>query len=89
MKSEKNIKFYDSSRFNTQEEPDGASFISLLLCSFGMFTRNKLVIWLAVFFILSTFCRKKYSSSSAQYLINGVMIVFGLVTSYVLQPMTA
>jgi hypothetical protein len=47
-----------------------------------MFTRNKLVIWLAVFFILSTFCRKKYSGSSAQYLINGVMIVFGIATTY-------
>ena len=87
MKTDKNIHYYDASRFTSSpDEPDGASFISLLLCSFGMFTRNKLVIWLAVFFILSTFCRKKYSGSSAQYLINGVMIVFGLVTSYVLQP---
>lgn len=87
MKNDKKINYYDPSRFSAQEDqPDGASFISLLLCSFGMFTRNKIVIWLAVFFILSTFCRKKYGSSSAQYLINGVMIAFGLVTSYFLQP---
>ena len=53
MKNDKNIHYYDPARFtSSQDEPDGASFISLLLCSFGMFTRNKLVIWLAVFFIL-------------------------------------
>lgn len=52
-----------------------------------MFTRNRLVIWLAIFFIISTMCRKKYSSSSVQYLINAAMIIFGLVTSYVLHPM--
>lgn len=60
--------------------------ISLLLCSGGMFLRNKIMIWLAVFFILSCFCRKKNGSSISQYLINTVMIVFGLVSSYVLVP---
>lgn len=89
MQDPSNINFFDPAHYQPQEEPDGASFISLLLCSFGMFTRNKLVIWLAIFFILSTMCRKKYSSPSTQYLINGVMIVFGLVTSYVIQPPTA
>lgn len=86
MKNEKNVNYYDPSRFNTQEEADGASFISLLLCSFGMFTRTKIYIWIAIFFIISTLCRKKYSSSSAQYLINGSMIIFGLVSIYVLNP---
>lgn len=85
-KNPKDINLYDGSRFQAQEEPDGASFISLLLCSFGMFTRNKFVIWIAVFFMISTMCRKKYSSPSTQYLINGVMILFGLVTSYVFHP---
>jgi hypothetical protein len=60
--------------------------ISLLLCSGGMFLRSKLMIWIAVFFILSTFCRRKNGSSISQYLINVVMIIFGLVSSYVLIP---
>lgn len=89
MKNEKNINYYDSSRFQAQEDADGASFISLLLCSFGMFTRNKLFIWLAVFFIISTLCRKKYSSSLSQYLINGAMLLFALVSSYVFVPQGA
>ena len=89
MKDASGVKTYDASRYQVQEEPDGASFVSLLLCSFGMFTRNKLMIWVAIFFILSTMCRKKYSSPSTQYLINAVMIVFGLVTSYIIQPPTS
>jgi hypothetical protein len=51
-----------------------------------MFMRNKLVIWLAVFFIISTFCRRKNGSSIAQYLINLVMIIFGMVSIYIMQP---
>lgn len=88
MQDPAGVKTFDYGRYSSaaQEEADGASFISLLLCSFGMFTRNKFVIWLAIFFILSTMCRKKYSSPSTQYLINGVMIIFGLVTSYIIQP---
>jgi len=89
MKSEKNIQHYDSSRFRNEEETDGASIISLLLCSVGMFTRNKLFIWISLFFIISTLCRKKYGSSYSPYLINGSMIIFAIVNTYVLQPQYA
>jgi len=85
-KNPSSVIHYNPSRYNNQEEQDGASMISLLLCSGGMFLRSKLMIWLAVFFILSTFCRKKNGSSLTQYLINAVMIIFGLVSSYVLVP---
>lgn len=85
-KNAANITFYDPARLAAADEADGASFISLMLCSAGMFMRNKLVIWLAVFFILSTFCRRKNGSSIAHYLINLVMIVFGMVSMYLMQP---
>jgi hypothetical protein len=51
-----------------------------------MFMRSKLVIWISIFFILSTFCRRKYGTSIVQYLINLVMIIFGLVVNYVMIP---
>ena len=82
----KNIVFYDPVKLVAQDEPDGTSFISLLLCSVGMFMRNKMVIWVAIFFILSTFCRRKNGTSVAHYLINLMMIVFGLVTTYMMHP---
>ena len=85
-KNSNNVQYFNPARLLMQEEPDGASFISLLLCSAGMFMRNKFIIWLSIFFIISTMCRKKYSSPSTQYLVNGVMILFGLVTNYVLHP---
>ena len=71
----------DSSCRKNQMEP--TSF-SLLLCSAGMFMRNKFIIWLSIFFIISTMCRKKYSSPSTRYLVNEAMIIFGLATNYVL-----
>ena len=83
------VTFFDPKKLNLQEEPDGASFISLLLCSAGMFMRQKLLIWLALFFILSTFCRKKNGTGISQYLINLVMVVFGMVSLYVLVPTKA
>lgn len=85
-KNESNIRFYDPTKLVSQEEADGASFISLLLCSAGMFMRNKLIIWLAIFFIISTFCRRKNGTSIVHYLINLVMIIFGLVTTYMMHP---
>lgn len=85
-KNQNNVHFFNPNRLNLQEEPDGASFISLLLCSAGMFMRNKFIIWLSIFLILSTMCRKKYSSPSTQYLVNGVMIIFALVSNYVIHP---
>lgn len=85
-KNQSNVQFFNPNKLSLQEEPDGASFISLLLCSAGMFMRNKIIIWLSIFLILSTMCRKKYSSPSTQYLVNGVMIVFALVSNYVLHP---
>ena len=88
-KSQKNINLYDVSRLNLQDEPDGTSFISLLLCSAGMFMRNKLIIWISIFFILSTLCRRKYGSSIANYLLNTIMIIFALVTSYMMAPQQA
>jgi hypothetical protein len=57
-----------------------------MLCSMGMFMRSKMIIWLSIFFILSTFCRRKNGTSIVQYLINVVMIVFGLITNYMMQP---
>ncbi len=89
MSSAKNsnaVTYFDPKKLNLQEEPDGASMISLLLCSAGMFMRNKLMIWIALFFILSTFCRKKNGTGVGQYLINLVMVVFGMVSLYVLVP---
>lgn len=86
-KNAANIKLYDPTRlFSAGEEADGASFISLMLCSVGMFMRSKLVIWISIFFILSTFCRRKNGTSIVQYLINLVMIIFGLVVNYVMVP---
>ena len=82
----KNIVYYDPVKLVSQEEPDGTSFVSLLLCSVGMFMRNKLIIWTAVFFILSTFCRRKNGTSILQYLVNLVMIIFGLITTYMMHP---
>jgi hypothetical protein len=82
----KNIVFYDSAKLVQQDEPDSTSFISLLLCSVGMFMRNKIIIWVAIFFIMSTFCRRKNGTSIAHYIINLMMIVFGLVTTYMMQP---
>jgi hypothetical protein len=86
LKNPNNITYFDPKRLNVQEEPDGASFISLLLCSAGMFMRNKLMIWIALFFILSTFCRKRNGTGIGQYLINLVMVVFGMVSLYILVP---
>jgi hypothetical protein len=86
LKNPSGITYFDPKRLNVQEEPDGASFISLLLCSAGMFMRNKLMIWIALFFILSTFCRKRNGTGIGQYLINLVMVVFGMVSLYVLVP---
>jgi hypothetical protein len=51
-----------------------------------MFMRNKLLIWVALFFILSTFCRKKSGTGISQYFINAIMIIFGMVSLYVLVP---
>jgi len=85
-KNPNGVALFDPKKLNLQEEPDGASFISLLLCSAGMFLRNKLLIWVALFFILSTFCRKKNGTGVSQYLINLVMVVFGMVSLYVLVP---
>lgn len=85
-RSIKNIVDYDPAKLTQQDEPDGASFLSLILCSAGMFMRNKIIIWLAVFFILSTFCRRKNGTSISHYLINLMMIVFGLVTTYMMHP---
>lgn len=85
-KNAKNISLYDPSKLLQQDEPDGTSFLSLILCSAGMFMRNKIIIWLAIFFIISTFCRRKNGTSIAHYLINLMMIVFGLVTTYMMHP---
>jgi len=86
-KNTANIRHYDQSKLlSVQEEADGASFISLMLCSVGMFMRSKLIIWLSIFFIMSTFCRRKNGSSIMHYLINLVMIIFGLVTTYMMHP---
>jgi hypothetical protein len=71
------------------EEQDGASFISLILCSAGMFMRSKLTIWIAIFFLISTFCRRKNGSPITAYLMNLVMIIFGLVTNYLLHPVSS
>jgi hypothetical protein len=81
-----NVVHYNPSRYNNQEEQDGASMVSLLLCSGGMFLRSKIMIWVAIFFLLSTFSRKKNGSSISQYLINIVMIIFSLVSIYMLVP---
>lgn len=80
------VVFYDPAKLVVQEEPDGTSFLSLILCSAGMFMRSKLIIWLSIFFIISTLCRRKNGSSIVQYLVNLMMIVFGLVTTYMMQP---
>lgn len=85
-KNPKNVVFYDPARLMQQDEPDGASFISLILCSAGMFMRNKIIIWISIFFIISTFCRRKNGTSIAHYLINLMMIIFGIVTTYMMQP---
>lgn len=86
-KSIANIRHYDPTKLlSSQDEADGASFISLMLCSTGMFMRSKLIIWLSIFFIMSTFCRRKNGSSIMHYLINLVMIIFGLVTTYIMHP---
>ena len=89
MQSKKNpskINLYDPTRLVAGEEADGASFVSLMLCSAGMFMRSKLIIWLSIFFIISTFCRRRNGTSIVQYLINLVMIIFGLVVNYMMQP---
>jgi hypothetical protein len=80
------VQFFNPTKLlqQQQEETDGSSMISLLLCSAGMFLRYKLIIWISIFFILSSMCRKKYSSPSTQFLINGVMVIFGLISTYVL-----
>ena len=57
-----------------------------MLCSVGMFMRSKLIIWISIFFILSTFCRRRNGTSIVHYLINLVMIIFGLVTNYMMVP---
>lgn len=86
-KNSNNIRLYDPTKLiSQQEEADGTSFISLMLCSVGMFMRSKLIIWISIFFILSTFCRRKNGTSIVQYLINLVMIIFGLVVNYMMQP---
>jgi hypothetical protein len=85
-KNSSNVTYFDPKRLNLQEDPDGASFISLLLCSAGMFMRHKLLVWIALFFILSTFCRKKNGTGVSQYMINAVMIIFGMISLYILVP---
>jgi hypothetical protein len=57
-----------------------------MLCSVGMFMRSKMVLWISILFMLSTFCRRKNGSSILQYLMNVVMIVFGLVVNYMMVP---
>lgn len=57
-----------------------------MLCSVGMFMRSKLIIWVSIFFILSTFCRRRNGTSIVHYLVNLVMIIFGLVTNYMMVP---
>jgi len=81
----KNINFYDPVKLVASEEPDGASFISLLCCSIGMFMRMKVVIWIAVFMMMSTFCRRKNGIPITTYLINLMMIIFALISTYVIQ----
>ena len=81
----KNINFYDPVKLVASEEPDGASFISLLCCSIGMFMRMKVVIWIAVFMMMSTFCRRKNGTPITTYLINLMMIIFALISTYVIQ----
>ena len=51
-----------------------------------MFMKSKLIIWLSIFFILSTFCRRKNGTSVLHYMVNLMMIVFGLVTTYMAFP---
>ena len=82
----KHVLYSDPEKLVVQEEPDGTSFLSLICCSAGMFMRSKLIIWVSIFFILSTLCRRKNGSSIVQYLVNLMMIIFGLVTTYMIQP---
>lgn len=83
----KNINYYDPVKLvSATDEPDGASFISLLCCSIGMFMRMKVIIWVAIFMMMSTFCRRKNGTSITTYLINLMMIIFALISTYMIQP---
>lgn len=84
-RNEENVKMYKPARYSGPEEPEATSFLSLLLCSMGMFLQSKLCIWLSIFLLLSSFCRRKNGSSVSQYMVNFVMIIFGLTNTYVLR----
>jgi hypothetical protein len=88
MKNETNIVYFNSSRLQSSQDDgsEAGNMISMMLCLFGAFTRNKIFIWMAIYFTISTLCRRRYSSSLAQHVINLVMLLFAIVVSYVFIP---